>query len=114
MSEMKRPPGQGGRNEDEAAAKPASTSNLSTACNSPTSRQALHSLVARPRLTAPTEGACSVNAFATVAAKYATKDITVCPLGLDDEGKPKARLDRFGTRFRPTDNASPHLGARHC
>jgi hypothetical protein len=44
--------------------------------------------------------------FRDVAAKYAERGITVCPLGLDQQGKPKQRLDRHATRFRPSDNTS--------
>jgi hypothetical protein len=44
--------------------------------------------------------------FRSVAATYAARGITVSPLGLDDQGRPKQRLDRHATRFRPSDNTS--------
>jgi hypothetical protein len=44
--------------------------------------------------------------FRSIAAAYAERGITVCPLGLDPAGKPKQRLDRHATRFRPADNTS--------
>jgi Bifunctional DNA primase/polymerase, N-terminal len=44
--------------------------------------------------------------FRAVAASYAENGITVCPLGLDQAGKPKQRLDPRSTRFRPRDNTS--------
>jgi hypothetical protein len=45
-----------------------------------------------------------VTEIRAVAASYADKGITVCPLGLDARGRPKQRLDRHATRFRPGDN----------